>query len=108
VSFPTLRIKTDKPNVEVSWQVTGVRQDTYTRAHPLEVEAAKSERERGYYLHPELYGAPEEKQVEWARHPEMMKRMKEHRAHAPRPQHLRVGRYTAHTVRDHVGEVRER
>jgi len=73
-------IKTDKPNVEVSWQVTGVRQDAYAKAHPLEVEEAKSERERGYYLHPELYGAPEEKQIEWARHPQMMKKIKEVRA----------------------------
>ena len=32
--------------------------------------------ERGYYLHPDLYGAPPEKQIEWARHPEL-KRMKE-------------------------------
>ena len=73
-------IKTDKPNVEVSWQVTGVRQDAYAKAHPLQVEVEKPERERGYYIHPELYGAGEEKQIEWARHPEMMKRIKERRA----------------------------
>jgi hypothetical protein len=36
----------------------------------------KSERERGYYLHPELYGAPEEKSSAWARHPDLMKQMK--------------------------------
>jgi hypothetical protein len=41
---------------------------------PVEVE--KSERERGYYIRPELYGAPEEKSIAWARHPELMKRMK--------------------------------
>jgi trimeric autotransporter adhesin len=73
-------IKTDKPNVEVSWQVTGVRQDAYAKAHPLEVGVAKSERERGYYLYPELYGAPEEKQIEWAHRPQMMKQMKQRRA----------------------------
>jgi hypothetical protein len=72
-------IKTDKSNVEVSWQVTGVRQDAYAKAHPLQVEVGKSERERGFYIHPELYGAPEEKGMEWARHPEMMKQMKERR-----------------------------
>jgi len=33
--------------------------------------------ERGYYIHPDLYGAPEEKGIEWERHPGMMKRMKE-------------------------------
>ena len=34
---------------------------------------------KGYYIHPELYGAPPEKQIEWARHPEMMKEMQEMR-----------------------------
>jgi hypothetical protein len=28
-------IKTDKPRVKVSWQVTGVRQDAYANAHPI-------------------------------------------------------------------------
>src|ERR1700686_1697084 len=46
-------IKTDKPNVEVSWQVTGLRQDAYTKAHPLVVEEEKPAAERGHYLHPE-------------------------------------------------------
>ncbi len=73
-------IKTDKPNVEVSWQITGVRQDAYAKAHPLVVEQEKDARERGHYIHPELYGASEEQSVDWARHPEMMKRMKETRA----------------------------
>src|SRR5262249_7385171 len=27
-------IRTDKPNVKVSWQVTGIRQDAYMQAHP--------------------------------------------------------------------------
>jgi len=31
---------------------------------------------------PELHGAPAEKQIEWARHPQMMQRMKEWRAKA--------------------------
>ncbi len=73
-------IRTNKPNVEVSWQVTGVRQDAYANAHRSPVEVAKPARERGHYLHPELYGAPEESSIEWARHPETMKRMREQRA----------------------------
>jgi hypothetical protein len=51
-------IKTDKPNVEVSWQVTGIRQDAFAKAHPLQVEEEKASYDRGHYLHPELYGAP--------------------------------------------------
>jgi hypothetical protein len=70
-------IRTSAPNVEVSWQVTGVRQDAYAKAHPLVVEQEKETRLRGFYIHPELYGAPAEKQIEWARHPEMMRQAKE-------------------------------
>jgi hypothetical protein len=72
-------IKTDKPNVEISWQVTGIRQDAWANAHRTPVEEEKNARDRGHYLHPELYGAPEEQSVEWARHPDMMKRLKEMR-----------------------------
>jgi hypothetical protein len=67
-------IKTDKPNVEVSWQITGVRNDAYAKAHPLVVEPAKNARERGYYLHPELNGASQAQNMEWARHPAMMRK----------------------------------
>jgi len=72
-------IRTNVPNVEVSWQVTGVRQDVFAKAHPLVVEEEKETRLRGFYIHPELYGAAPEKQVEWARHPEMMRQSKERR-----------------------------
>jgi hypothetical protein len=72
-------IKTDKPSVEVSWQVTGIRQDAWANAHRIPVEEEKNSRERGHYIHPELYGAPGEKAVEWARHPDVMSRMKEMR-----------------------------
>jgi hypothetical protein len=37
-------IKTDKADVKVSWQVTGVRHDAYAQAHPLQVEVDKPER----------------------------------------------------------------
>jgi hypothetical protein len=73
-------IRTSAPNVEVSWQVTGVRQDAYAKANPLVVEQEKEARLRGFYIHPELYGAPAEKQIEWVRHPETMKRIQEMRA----------------------------
>jgi trimeric autotransporter adhesin len=73
------------PNAEVSWQVTGVRQDAYAKAHPLVVEEEKDARLKGFYKHPKLYGAPDEKQIEWARHPQMMKQMKEHQQKVARP-----------------------
>ena len=71
------QIRTSAPNVELSWQVTGVRQDAYAKAHPLVVEEEKEARLKGFYIHPELYGAPPEKQIEWARHPQMMKKMQQ-------------------------------
>lgn len=73
-------IRTNVPNVKVSWQVTGVRQDAYAKAHPLVVEQEKQARLRGFYIHPDLFGAPPEKQIEWARHPQTMKRIKEMQA----------------------------
>jgi hypothetical protein len=72
-------IKTDKPNVEVSWQVTGIRQDPYAKAHPVIVEQPKPQNERGSYLHPELYGQNDEKGLEWALRTETMKARKEQR-----------------------------
>ena len=53
-------IRTDKPNVEVSWQVYGVRRDPVAKAYPMIVEPMKSEQDRGKYLNPELYGMPKE------------------------------------------------
>jgi hypothetical protein len=58
-------IKTDKPRVKVSWQVTGERQDAYAKAHPMEVEVYKQGKERGRYLHPELYGRPREEGIHY-------------------------------------------
>lgn len=51
-------IRTDEPNVKVSWQVTAVRHDPYASAHRSVVEVRKSIRDQGRYLHPELYGKP--------------------------------------------------
>ena len=49
--------------MKVSWQVTGIRDDAYARAHPLRVEQPKRGAERGHYLYPELFGAPRSKAV---------------------------------------------
>jgi hypothetical protein len=47
-------IRTNKPEVKVSWQVTGVRHDAYAEQNPIQVEEVKSPRDRGHYLHPPL------------------------------------------------------
>ena len=49
--------------MKVSWQVTGIRKDPWANANRIEVEDDKSAKERGYYLHPDLYGQPEEKGI---------------------------------------------
>jgi hypothetical protein len=61
-------VKTDKPNVKVSWQVTGIRQDAYANSHRIQVEEDKPAHERGKYLHPEVFGKPREMSVNY--HPE--------------------------------------
>lgn len=70
-------IKTDKPQVKVSWQVTGIRQDAYANANRIQVEEDKPENERGYYLHPRAFDEPEEKGVEWSRDTAGMKQWKD-------------------------------
>jgi hypothetical protein len=46
--------------MKVSWQVTGIRRDPWANANRIQVEEDKPAKERGYYLHPDLYGQPEE------------------------------------------------
>ena len=49
--------------MEVSWQVTGVRQDKYAEENRILVEEEKSSRDAGKYLHPELYGQSREEGI---------------------------------------------
>ena len=44
--------------MKVSWQVTGIRKDPWANAHRVQVEEDKPDKERGYYMHPDLYGQP--------------------------------------------------
>ena len=56
-------IQTNQPNVEVSWQVTGIRQDKFAEKNRIVPEVDKAPEDRGYYLHPELYDMPISKRV---------------------------------------------
>ncbi len=56
-------IRTDKPNVEVSWQVTGVRQDKWAEANRIQVELDKTGDDLGKYLHWEEYDVSPEQAV---------------------------------------------
>jgi len=65
-----------KPGSKVSWQVTGTRQDAWANAHRIPVEEEKNAQERGYYMAPELFGQAPEKQIVYARHPDMIRKHK--------------------------------
>ncbi|RYE20239.1 MAG: collagen-like protein [Sphingobacteriales bacterium] len=57
-------IKTDKPNVKVSWQVTGIRNDPYAQDNRLPVEKAKRADEQGKYIYPQGYGRGRESMLD--------------------------------------------
>lgn len=52
-------IRTDRPQIKVCWQVTGVRQDPWAQANRIAVESSKEDTDGGRYLHPELRGKTE-------------------------------------------------
>jgi hypothetical protein len=56
-------IKTDKPSIKVSWQVTGVRNDAYAKKFRVVPELNKTAEEKGKYLTPELFGQPKERAI---------------------------------------------
>ncbi|WP_035845056.1 hypothetical protein [Kitasatospora azatica] len=58
-------IRSDKPGIRVSWQLTGVRQDPWANANRIPVAEPKPEQERDRYLHPEVHDQPIERHV-WA------------------------------------------
>jgi hypothetical protein len=67
-------IKTDKPGVEVSWQVTGIRQDAWANAHRIPLEVEKAAGDQGHYLHPELFGHAGEPDIHELHHPRPAKK----------------------------------
>jgi hypothetical protein len=56
-----------QPGARVSWQVTGIRQDAYANLHRIPVEEDKPANERGTYLHPDAFGQPPSKGVNYQR-----------------------------------------
>jgi len=74
ISENQFKIAGGNPGMKVSWMVTGIRQDAWANAHRIPVEEEKPAQERGYFLHPELYGQPPQKSTAWAQHPEVMKK----------------------------------
>jgi hypothetical protein len=65
ISGNRFQIAGGNAGMEVSWQVTGVRQDAYAKANPMQVEVDKQGSERGQYLHPAAFGLPETRNVQY-------------------------------------------
>jgi len=74
ISDNHFKIAGGKPGTKVSWLVTGIRQDAYANKHRIPVEEAKPEGERGTYLHPDAFNQPEERNVLFVHHPQLIKR----------------------------------
>lgn len=51
-------IRTARGNVEVSWQVTGIRKDAWAQKNRIPTSVDKVGQDKGTYLHPEAFGAP--------------------------------------------------
>ena len=59
----TFVIASSEPNVEVSWQITGIRQDAYANKNRIPNEVEKKASEKGFYLHPEAFDQPLSKKL---------------------------------------------
>ena len=66
-------IRTDKPKIEVSWQVTGIRHDTYAEKNRIPVEELKKNEEIGKYIYPEGFGLSQESSIDFQNRDERMK-----------------------------------
>lgn len=59
----TFKIRTDKPNVRVSWQVTGVRNDKFAQTNRIPTVEMKEPSNRGKYLNAAAFGQSVEMQI---------------------------------------------
>jgi hypothetical protein len=82
-------IQTSAPGIEVSWQVTGVRQDAWANKNRIKVEEQKSDKTRGFYLHPEAFDQPEEKSIQTVQYPERLRDQKQRKPEAEQSQQPR-------------------
>lgn len=58
-------IRTDLPNIKVSWQVTGIRKDAFAEKNRIPVEVLKTGDEVGKYLHPTAFGLSESMGIDY-------------------------------------------
>jgi len=83
VSQNQFSIRTDKPNVKVSWQVTGIRQDAFANANRIPVEVEKAPADRGHYLYPEVIGQPASTRIGYDAMPSSSEQIVQHQRLLP-------------------------
>ncbi len=66
VSNNQFEIATNQPNVKVSWEVKGVRNDAHMRKFPFVAVEEKSAAQKGKYIDPAAYNQPESKRVSYS------------------------------------------
>ena len=66
VSDNKFEISTNQPNVKVSWEVKGVRNDAHMRKFPFVAVEEKSAAQKGHYIDPAAYNQPENKRVAYS------------------------------------------
>ncbi len=71
-------IQTDKPNVKVSWMITGVRHDPTANLYHITPVVDKPAGEKGYYLVPEAYGFGPERNAAFLHSAAGLKYLKTH------------------------------
>ena len=76
ISNGRFEIAGGEPNMKVSWEITGIRNDNYAKKNPVQVVKDKKPDDKGYYLHPEAYGLPEEQGIDYQHEKEMKAKSK--------------------------------
>ncbi|MBL0130205.1 MAG: hypothetical protein IPP43_02985 [Chitinophagaceae bacterium] len=71
VSNNQFEIATSKPNVKVSWQVTGIRHDAYAEKNRIPNTVEKEAKNKGKYLSPESFNMPKTAKIGYSPEPEV-------------------------------------
>ena len=66
VSNNQFEIATNQPNVKVSWEVKGVRNDAHMLKFPFKSVEEKTDAQKGKYIDPAAYNQPESKRVSYS------------------------------------------
>ena len=88
ISNSRFKIAGGTAGMKVSWQVTGIRRDAGAKRNPLAVEEDKPSNERGYHLHPDLYGQPPENSTLWKGNAELLRQVEEPQEDLPETEKL--------------------